>query len=300
MSLTHHFTLIYPKSQPPQSVRQVMHALYIPKKMQHQLRISQSILVNQAYRSMNELVLPGDQLDFYFPNSGNQHQQYLASSHLPEIIYEDANLLIINKPAGQKSHPNRPDENTTALNDATYYLKSQQQAPYMVHRLDMLTQGLLLIAKNPFVVPLLNRQLVDKTFARFYHAITSFRPEVPAIGTITFPLASDPTDKRKMQITDNGLSAQTHYQVVAHQNNLALIDLALATGRTHQLRVHLAAIGLPILFDPLYHPDYQENQLNNLQLQAYKLQVTKPFSFTKLTVALPLSKQLTLDIKKGL
>lgn len=159
--------------------------------------------------------------------------------------------MVINKPHGQKSHPNRLDETNTALNDVATYLAPMEQTPYVTHRLDMLTSGLLLIGKNPVVVPLLNRQLVQKTMQRFYLARVNLLPNNKANLTlnksnyIETPIGQDISDKRKRAIKETGLSAQTTYRVlkIDAKQQTALLHLSLATGRTHQIRVHLASIG---------------------------------------------------------
>lgn len=199
---------------------------------------------------------------------------------MPEIIYEDQNVLVINKPKGQKTHPNL-NENKTALNDCATYLG---HSPYIVHRLDMLTGGLLLVAKNPAVVPILNRQLTNKTFHREYLAQVTHPEFLQKKGTIERAIGHDPTDPRKRMIDPNGLKSTTHYQLIWKKSDSAEIKLRLETGRTHQIRVHLASIGCPIIGDPLYNPEYTTGQ--DLQLLAYQMSFIEPFTFTRKQVKL--------------
>lgn len=187
---------------------------------------------------------------------------------------------MINKPAGQKTHPNL-NETNTALNDCATYLG---YSPYIVHRLDMLTNGLLLVAKNPAVVPILNRQLTNKTLHREYLAWVNKSSKLKQSGTISFPIGHDPNDQRKRMVHPAGQKAITHYEIVKEYENKVLVKLTLETGRTHQIRVHLAALNAPIIGDPLYNSNYHDGE--KLQLTAYQLTFMRPFKFESKTVKL--------------
>lgn len=286
------YTLIYPNNYQPISVSELLQQLLVPRKWRHLLRINKSVTINGKYRNFNEVVFPGDSIQLKLNFIESHQQQYPASGSLPDIIYEDSDLLIINKKPGQKTHPNL-FETDTALNDCATYLSA---SPFIVHRLDMLTRGLLLVAKNPAVVPSLNRQLITKNFKRDYLAIVANPHKLLSQGTISFPIAQDPTDQRKRCIAPNGLKAITHYQILQKDATQTLIKLSLETGRTHQIRVHLAAIGCPIIGDPLYNQEFREG--DELQLQAYQISLTKPFTFKELKVALPKSQRLDQVNKK--
>lgn len=286
------YTLIYPNNYQPISVSELLQQLLVPRKWRHLLRINKSVTINGKYRNFNEVVFPGDSIQLKLNFIESYQQQYPASGSLPDIIYEDSDLLIINKKPGQKTHPNL-FETDTALNDCATYLNA---SPFIVHRLDMLTRGLLLVAKNPAVVPSLNRQLITKNFKRDYLAIIANPHKLLSKGTISFPIAQDPTDQRKRCISPDGLKAITHYQVLQKDATQALIKLSLETGRTHQIRVHLAAIGCPIIGDPLYNQEFREGE--ELQLQAYQISLTKPFTFKKLKIVLPKNQRLDQVNKK--
>lgn len=274
------FSLTYPTKFTPTSVDQVMRNLLIPRKWRHFLRSEKKILINGKYLPLNFLVKPDDKIQIILDHVESLQHPYPPSGYIPKIIYEDKDTLVINKPTGQKTHPNQ-GETDTALNDCATYLG---YSPYIVHRLDMLTNGLLLVAKNPAVVPILNRQLIDKTLSRQYLAKVAPNFERPNSGTIDIPIGQDPNDQRKRIVTPNGLHAITHYVVAERTPEYTLLKLTLETGRTHQIRVHLRSIGYPILGDPLYNPAYPSSQ--HLALTAYQLSFNLPFSFERKTISL--------------
>lgn len=158
--MVYNFTLFYPKNLDPLPVSDVLRKLLIPRKWRHYLRVEQNVTINGEYRYFNEKVFPGDKIEIKLDHIDSMQQKYPASGKLPDVVYEDKNVLVINKKKGQKTHPNL-NETDTALNDCATYLGT---SPYIVHRLDMLTGGLLLVAKNPAVVPILNRELTTKIF----------------------------------------------------------------------------------------------------------------------------------------
>ena len=243
------YSLTYPDHLTPISVDRLMRKLLIPRKWRHFLRSEKKILINGKYLPLNFLVKPGDKIEIQLDHIESDQQPYPASGKLPKVVYEDNDILVINKPAGQKTHPNLNEEDT-ALNDCATYLG---YSPFIVHRLDMLTSGLLLVAKNPAVVPILNRQLTDKTLHREYLAWISNSPQIKNTGIIDLPIGHDPHDQRKRMVRQDGQKAVTHYEVIKRDKDRILVKLTLETGRTHQIRVHLAALGAPIIGDPLYN-----------------------------------------------
>lgn len=278
--MLYQFILKYPQNYTPESVDTVLRKLFLPRKWRHFLRKHENVLINNEYLPINFLVYPGDNIEIKLTHVESTQQKYPSSGQLPKVIYEDNMVLIIDKKAGQKTHPNWK-ENNTALNDCTTYLG---KSPYVVHRLDMLTTGLLLVAKTPAAVPILNKQLVDKTLNRQYLAVVKNDINLPNQGTISLPIGQDPDDQRKKIITENGKNAITHFKKISVKNNLATLQISLETGRTHQIRVHLASLGYPIIGDPLYNPAYKDGEF--LKLRAYSLTFTKPFSFERKTVNL--------------
>ena len=277
--MTYNFRLLYPKNKPEISVSDLLKELLIPRKWRHYLRTKEQVIINGEYRYFNQLVHPGDEIQLKLDFIESQQQTYPASGKMPDVVYEDENLLIINKPKGQKTHPNL-FETDTALNDCATYLDS---SPYIVHRLDMLTSGLLLVAKNPAVVPILNRELTSKIFKRNYKATVSHPENIKIADTIMSPIGQNPLDQRKRMIREDGLKSITHYRLIEKKTSTAKVKVSLETGRTHQIRVHLASIGSPIVGDPLYNPNFDGS---NLHLEAVEMELIKPYSFDKLKVKL--------------
>lgn len=254
------------------TIRQLLKKWLIPKKWQHFFRTQEDVLINDKYHSFNTIVHDLDKitLNFNFPPRSDQH--YLPGHDKVEVIYEDADIIVVNKQAGKKTHPNLDTEDDSLMNDVETYLKDGH--PYMVHRIDMETSGLVLISKTPYLVPIFNRQLSSKTLQREYLALVNLDKPISDFGTIDLPIAQDPNDVRKRIVSENGLEAITKYQVLEKNSNYALLKLNLLTGRTHQLRVHLAHNGWPIVNDPLYNP---HQKTGKLILFAHKLTFQEPF-----------------------
>lgn len=270
-------------NQPAQPLRHLLQTSWqLPKRYVHFLRIKQNVLVNGQYVPMNTIINPGDQLQMQFSEAEFRTQQgYLPNNHqtLP-ILYENRDLVVINKPAGLKSHPNQPNELDTVMN----YMAAQIAHPQMIHRLDQATSGAMIIGKHPIVVPIINRLLSTHQINREYLAVVSGQWEENA-GMINLPIGHDPNDQRKRQVNGiDALPAQTNLKLIqAHQTH-SLLKLQLATGRTHQIQVHLMAKHHPIIGDPLYGM----NPGPRMMLHAFQLHLILPFSGEKLTINAPL------------
>lgn len=238
------------------SVRQLLHQQWLlPNRFIHYLRSRHQIEFNHQYRYMNKNVYPGDKvtMHFYGDEFRTAQSNYRKTIHPQlKLLYENRYLLVVNKPAGQKTHPNQPLETGTLMNDVAGYLAGKSDAAYMVHRIDQATSGALIVAKNPVVVPVLDRLIATNQIHREYLAVVN--GEIPnGTGCFDWPIGKDPDDPRKRKVS--GLGAQpavTFYQTLGVADGQSLVKLRLATGRTHQIRVHLAYSGHPIVGDPLY------------------------------------------------
>ncbi|WP_295731335.1 RluA family pseudouridine synthase [uncultured Limosilactobacillus sp.] len=269
------------------TVRQLLQQQwYLPSRFIHYLRVRKQVLVNGSYRNMNELVTPGDQvtLNFYGNEFRTPSSNYLptAQAHLA-ILFENRDLLVVNKPAGQKTHPNQPFETGTLMNDVAGYLKDGPNAAYMVHRIDQATSGAVIVAKNPVVVPILDRYIAEGRIHRRYLAVVTGN-FAQSMGQFTWPIGFDSRDRRKRQV--DGVAAKpaiTNYQVLRTVGNLSLVRLQLQTGRTHQIRVHLAYSGHPIVGDPLYGGQTNSRML----LHGANQQLVMPFKGTLKEISAP-------------
>lgn len=174
-----------------------------------------------------------------------------------DIVYEDDDLLVVNKANGVVVHPAVGNPNGTLVNGLLYHSKNLSSVngefrPGIVHRIDADTTGLLVVAKNNKTHEALAKQLEEKTTHRKYVALVWGVVNTDT-GTIDAPIGRDITDRKKMAVTDvNSKNAVTHFKVLERFSNTTLIELILETGRTHQIRVHMNYIGYPIVNDPVY------------------------------------------------
>ncbi|HEY8036107.1 MAG TPA: 23S rRNA pseudouridine(1911/1915/1917) synthase RluD [Methylobacter sp.] len=174
-----------------------------------------------------------------------------------EIIFEDESLLIVNKPAGLVVHPAIGNWNGTLLNALLNHDPNLETLPRagIVHRIDKETSGLLMIAKTLQAHNSLTGQLQDRDITREYLAIT--RGRMTAGGTVDEPIGRHPTDRKRYAVRENGKHAVTHYRVAQRFTRHTLVQVKLETGRTHQIRVHMAHIRFPLLGDQVYGGRFQ-------------------------------------------
>lgn len=199
------------------------------------------------------------------------------------ILFEDEDLLVINKPADMPIHPSRQNYEHTLGNAVAYYYqqKGEKHLYRCINRLDKDTSGLTIIAKNRIIAGMLYHQMQNRQIYREYTAIV--QGSLSGQGTIDLPIGKDSTKGSILRFidTENGQRAVTHYTSKPCQENLSLVRLHLDTGRTHQIRVHMKEIGHPLIGDRLYNPD---NHLMNRQaLHAGILKFTHPYTGEYLT-----------------
>ena len=214
------------------------------------------VLRNGKKARKNEKLNPGDAIDYAIPEAKPVDIQ---PTEIPlDIVYEDDDLLVVNKPKGLVVHPAAGHQDDTLVNGLLYALGDDlsgvngELRPGIVHRIDKDTSGLLAVAKNDLAHTMLASQLKDHSMARTYEAIVcgSFREDS---GTVDAPIGRHPNDRKKMCVTErNSKRAVTHWEVVARYRGYTHIRCKLETGRTHQIRVHMAHIGHPILGDMVY------------------------------------------------
>jgi len=204
----------------------------------------------------NDKLNVGDTVEYTIPQP---KEVDITATEMPlDIVYEDDDLLVINKPKGLVVHPAAGHQDDTLVNGLLYAMGDSlsgingELRPGIVHRIDKDTSGLLAVAKNDLAHTVLASQLKDHSMHRVYDAVVcgSFREDS---GTVDAPIGRHPTDRKKMCVTQrNSKEAVTHWEVVARYRGYTHIRCKLETGRTHQIRVHMASIGHPILGDTVY------------------------------------------------
>ena len=211
------------------------------------------VLVNGRIKRSSYTVLPGDVIDVTLPHPPIPEA---VPENIPlEIIYEDDHLLVVNKRPGMVTHPAYGNYTGTLVHALLFHVQSigggPPSRPGIVHRLDKDTSGLLVVAKTDQAHAHLSRQFADHSIEREYHAIVWGRMRA-ATGTIEATLARSKRDRKKVAVIKGGKEAVTDYEVMQSFQFLTLVRLRLRTGRTHQIRVHLAHIGHPVFGDPTY------------------------------------------------
>ena len=215
---------------------------------------------------------PGDEVVFTVP------EPTLLSAepeNIPlDIVYEDSDLLVVNKPRGLVVHPAPGNESGTLVNALMYHCKGSLSGingvirPGIVHRIDKDTSGLLIVAKNDFSHEKLAMQIKDHSFKRQYRAVVHGNIK-DDFGTVDAPIGRSTKDRKKMCVTDkNSRHAVTHYEVLDRFDGFTYIKVTLETGRTHQIRVHMSYIGHPVAGDPVYGPKNGVTKLNGQCLHA--------------------------------
>ena len=218
----------------------------------------EQITVNGKIVKVNYKVNAGDILRFEEPEL--KEPDILAEDIPLDILYEDSDLLIVNKPKGMVVHPSAGHYSGTLVNALMHYCKDDLSGingvmrPGIVHRIDMDTTGSLLVCKNDFTHNDIAEQLKIHSIKRVYHAIVHGVLKEDE-GTVNAPIGRHPVDRKKMSINHkNGKEAITHYKVIKRFKNFTYIQCQLETGRTHQIRVHMASLHHPLLGDEVYGP----------------------------------------------
>ena len=214
------------------------------------------VLRNGKPGKKNDKLNPGDVIEYTVPEA--KPVDIVATEMPLDIVYEDEDVLVINKPKGLVVHPAAGHQEDTLVNGLLYAMGDDlsgingELRPGIVHRIDKDTSGLLAVAKNDLAHTMLASQLKDHSMARTYDAIVCGNLKEDS-GTVDAPIGRHPTDRKKMCVTQrNSKPAVTHWEVVTRYKGYTHIRCKLETGRTHQIRVHMAYIGHPILGDTVY------------------------------------------------
>lgn len=214
------------------------------------------------------------------------------------IYYEDDDLLVVYKPKGMVVHPAPGNHNGTLVNALLWHCKDSLSGingvlrPGIVHRIDKDTSGLLLVAKNDFAHVHLAEQIKEHSLNRIYQTIV-YGVNMPDEGDVDAPIGRSTKDRKKMAIVDGGRSAQTHYSVVKRYSGFTHVQCKLKTGRTHQIRVHMAYLGHPVAGDAVYGPKNVITQLNGQCLHAGTIGFIHPRTKEYMEFTAPLPEYFT-------
>ncbi|MGI6094099.1 MAG: RluA family pseudouridine synthase [Lachnospiraceae bacterium] len=257
----------------------------------HQIRTlkfrPQGIRVNGIRQRIHYLLSCNDTLSLQLTDAADTSSHLLPSSGNPTILYEDANLILLSKPAGLVVHPSGGHYTDTLANQLSAYFQKKQETGkiHAIGRLDKDTSGIVLFAKNSIAAARLSAQREKGILKKTYLAAVSGQTLIS--DTLTTPLRIKPDNPYQMEAHPNGVRAVTHYHRLAAEENSSLIMLQLETGRMHQIRVHMAASGYPLLGDPLYNPNPENTIFSRTALHAWRLTLQHPFTQETFTVSAP-------------
>lgn len=238
------------------------------------------VSVNGKEKGKNYKISVGDVVSMEVPEPVEYEAQ---PENIPlDIVYEDGDLLVVNKPKGMVVHPAPGNYSGTLVNALLYHCKDSLSGingvlrPGIVHRIDKDTSGLLIVAKNDFAHQNLALQIKEHSFTREYEAVVVGNIKTDS-GTVNAPIGRHHTERKKMAVTDrNSRNAVTHYEVIKRYVGYTHIRCILETGRTHQIRVHMSYIGHPVAGDTVYGSKKGDKRLNGQCLHAKKIGFVHP------------------------
>lgn len=249
-----------------------------------------NVTVNGKVEKAGKTLKEGDEITVILPDPVKLD---LEAENIPlDIIYQDEDIAIINKPQGMTVHAGNGVHGSTLVNALLYHLDSLSGIngvirPGIVHRIDKDTSGLLVVAKNDAAHVSLSEQIKNKTCRRIYLALVEGVVKENDGVIDTFIGRSD-KNRTMMAVKQDGRRAVTHYKVIRRYKDYTLMEFSLETGRTHQIRVHTKYLGHPIVGDPVYGYKTQKFKLNGQLLHAFRLELTHPRSGERMTFEAPL------------
>lgn len=250
-----------------------------------------AVLINGKAVAKNYKLTGRETLSVKLPEA---EEADLVPQDIPlDVVYEDADVIVVNKPSGLVVHPAPGHSDGTLVNALLYHCGDSlsgvggEKRPGIVHRIDRDTSGLIIAAKNDAAHLFLSAQLADHTLSRTYEAICAgnFRDDV---GTVDAPIGRSRADRKKMAVAPDGRRAVTHWEVLERFNSWTHLRCRLETGRTHQIRVHMAHIGHPILGDTVYGAKKPVPGLTGQCLHAVGLTFLHPRTKAPVTLSCPL------------
>lgn len=257
---------------------------------------SGAVLINDQPRYMNERLNNGDLLTIHIRE--NDISEKIEPVRLPlNILYEDNDLIVINKPAGMPIHPSINNYGNTLANALAYYF-DQHHKPFVfrcTNRLDRDTSGVTIISKHLLSSGILSNMVMKHEVHREYLAIVK-DTDLPDSGTINAPIGRKPGSIIERMIDfEHGEGAITHYKVLKRKNGHSLVSLKLETGRTHQIRIHMKYLGYPLIGDYLYNPDME--RIQRQALHSYRMTFKHPINGENMTFIAPLPEDMNTIIQ---
>ncbi len=250
------------------------------------------VTVNKTARKANFRLCEGDLVEIVFPPA--QEVEILPENIPLDILYEDSDLLVVNKPKGMVVHPAPGHTNGTLVNAVMYHCRDSlsgingELRPGIVHRIDMNTTGSLIVCKNDRAHTDIARQIKDHSIRRIYEGIVIGNVKEDE-GTVAGAIGRNPKDRKKMAMhVPGGKEAITHYRVLERFPDYAYMEFRLETGRTHQIRVHMAGIGHPLLGDDVYGPARCKFHLQGQTLHAKTIGFIHPTTGKYMEIDAPL------------
>lgn len=262
---------------------------------------SNNILVNDKSEKVSYKVQANDNISIDIPEA---KETKLKAQEIPlDIIYEDSDIIVINKPKGMVVHPANGNPDGTLVNAILSICKNSlsgiggELRPGIVHRLDKDTSGLIIVAKNDKAHINMSEQIKERNVKKTYIALV--RGNVPEEkATINMPIGRSTKDRKKMAVTKNGKQAITHFKVLKRYSKYTLLEIKIETGRTHQIRVHMAEIGYPVVGDAVYSNGKNEFGIEGQMLHAYKLEFMHPITNKHMELTAPLPQYFEEILKK--
>jgi pseudouridine synthase, rluA family len=262
---------------------------------------SNNILVNDKSEKVSYKVQANDNISIDVPEA---KETKLKAQEIPlDIIYEDSDIIVVNKPKGMVVHPANGNPDGTLVNAILSICKNSlsgiggELRPGIVHRLDKDTSGLIIVAKNDKAHINMSEQIKERNVKKTYIALV--RGNVPEEeATINMPIGRSTKDRKKMAVTKNGKQAITHFKVLKRYSKYTLLEIKIETGRTHQIRVHMAEIGYPVVGDAVYSNGKNEFGIEGQMLHAYKLEFMHPITNKHMELTAPLPQYFEEILKK--
>lgn len=268
----------------------------ISRSFAQKLIENQKVTINGKTVKASYKVCIGDNVEVDVPEA--QDTKLKAQDIPVEVVYEDKDIIVVNKPKGMVVHPANGNPDGTLVNAILAMCKDSLSGiggeirPGIVHRLDKDTSGLLIIAKNDEAHVKMSKQIQDRLVTKKYIALVKGVVKDDE-ATIDMPIARSKVDRKKMAVDKDGKQAVTHFKVIKRYRGYTLLEIKIDTGRTHQIRVHMAKIGYPVVGDMVYSNGKNEFGIEGQMLHAKSLEFSHPITGKKMHLEAPLPEYFT-------